>query len=385
LRKLYERGVEVISLTWEQINAWRMKRQYLAGRAERKQRLEVVSRLTGLHAQLMSAAGLALHARVEGLQPDDVEEDLWQKRSLVKTWLMRGTLHLVRADELPLFSTALNASVADFYRRPSWLKYHQVSAAEVEAILDGVRETLGEKGMTREELAEKLAAHAGSPRLRELLLSGWGALLKPAALAGEICFGPNQGQNVTFVHPERWLGGWEPVDPQQAVVEVLRRYLNAYGPSSMDEFGRWWGVDPAKAKKLFKALGDEVEAVEVEGWPAWALASSLEEMAAAQPGKCVRLLPFFDQYTIAVARHSQYLLPAAYKERVYRTQGWIAPVVLVNGRMAGVWEHEKQRTQVLVKVELFEAVSKAVKTEIEAEAQRIGEFLGAEAQVAGLS
>lgn len=67
----------------------------------------------------------------------------------------------------------------------------------------------------------------------------------------------------------------------------------------------------------------------------------------------VRLLPHFDQYTIAVARHSQYLLEDAFRDRVYRQQGWISPVVLVDGRMEGVWELDKQRASQVVSVSMF--------------------------------
>lgn len=94
------------------------------------------------------------------------------------------------------------------------------------------------------------------------------------------------------------------------------------------------------------------------------------------------MLPHFDPYTIAVARHSQPLLTAKHKARVYRAQGWMSPVVLVDGRMAGVWEHEKGRDQVALKVELFEPPDARVKRGLEAEARRLGEFLEAEVQVA---
>lgn len=372
----------MISLTWNQVNAWRLSRHCLLERADRRQLLDVVARIAGVHAQLMSAAELALWARVDGLALADVQAALWSDRTLVKTWAMRGTLHLLAAADFPMYVAAL--STLRHFRRASWLKYHGVSLPELEAIIEAVRTTLDDKGLTREQLAEAIAAQTGRPKLVELLRSGWGALLKPAAFQGHLCYGPSEGQNVTFVRPERWLGAWGALDPDAALQEIARRYLTAYGPATTDEFGRWLGLPPSQAKRVFRALAEEIEGVDVEGWAAWALVSSLEPMRALDAPQTVRLLPHFDPYVVAVARHSEYLLPAAHRARVYRPQGWISPVVLVDGRLAGVWEYDRQRSQLAVKVELFAPAAGRVRQAIEAEAERLGTFLEAEVQLGSI-
>ncbi|PSL57904.1 winged helix DNA-binding protein [Saccharothrix carnea] len=92
-----------MSVTWRQVAAWRTRRHGLDVRRPAGEALEVVSRLCGLHAQLMSSAGATLRARVDGLPDDAVEQALWTDRALVKTWSMRGTLHLLPAAEYPLW------------------------------------------------------------------------------------------------------------------------------------------------------------------------------------------------------------------------------------------------------------------------------------------
>ncbi len=84
-------------LKWDQLNAWRLLQQGLAPRLGRRDLLKAVSRTCGLQAQVMSAAELAVWARVDGLQRRDVQSALWQKRTLVKTWAMRAALHLITA------------------------------------------------------------------------------------------------------------------------------------------------------------------------------------------------------------------------------------------------------------------------------------------------
>jgi hypothetical protein len=93
-------------LRWAQVTAWRTARHQLAERAPATATLEVAARIAGLHAQVMSSAELTLWARVDGLPPDAVRRALWEERSLVKTWAMRGTLHLLPAAELPLWQAA---------------------------------------------------------------------------------------------------------------------------------------------------------------------------------------------------------------------------------------------------------------------------------------
>jgi hypothetical protein len=128
-------------------------------------------------------------------------------------------------------------------------------------------------------------------------------------------------------------------------------------------------------------LGDEVQQVNVEGWEAWALASVLPQMAKIAAPDSVRLLPNFDPYIVGLSRDCEYLLPAAFKARVHRPQGWISPVVLVDGRVAGVCDYEKQVNKLVVNVEMFAPVSNRVKEGIEVEAKHLCNHLNADLQL----
>ena len=180
-----------------------MERQQLVSRRPREELLGVVATIGGLHGQVLAAAELAAWARVEGLQPGELDAELWERRSLVKTWAMRGTLHLLPAAEYGLWQAALDTY--DHYLKGAWLRGFKITREELDLLLDTVREVLGAEGLTRDELAEAVAAAAGSPALGEKLADSWGAYLKPASFRGSLCFGPNQGRNVTFVSPRAWL------------------------------------------------------------------------------------------------------------------------------------------------------------------------------------
>ena len=362
------------ALKWSQVHAWRLSQHGLFPRFDPQDMAQAVVRLGGIQAQVMSAAELAVCTRVENLSPHDVKSALWEDRTLVKTWTMRGTLHLLSARELPLYVAA-----RDWHATPGWSSYYAefglATPAQQEAFLSAIPHVLEQGPMTRQELADAAARHTGIPQVRDFIISAnWGSPLKPSAYRGDLCFGPSQGQNVTFVNPKTWLGTWQSIEPEQALKHIARLYLQAYGPATPDDFARWWGGQITLAKKLFKSMSNELEEVEVEGWRAFALCSTLEPMQRLEPAETVHLLPLFDAYTIGMPRDLEPLLSQAYKNQVFRPQGWISAVILVNGSIQGVWRSTTRRAQVVVRVKLFSQSASSIQKGIEAEAERLGDL-----------
>jgi hypothetical protein len=341
--------------------------------------VEVVSRLGGVQAQVMSAAELCLWARIEHLPPEAVQRALWEERSLVKTWAMRGTLHLLPASELLLWQIV--PGLDRRYVRPAWLSYFEMTADEMEQLFTAVAEALDGRLLTREELVDEVDRLTGSRRLAEKLRHSWGLMLKPAAFRCRLCFGPGSGRNVRFTNPASWLDGWEQVEQEDAEREVTRRFLAAYGPVTRDVFAQWLSVTRSRAGALIRSLGDEVTPVDVEGHPqagtrAWALAGEMQDILRAEPAGSVRLLPAFDQYVIAASRDAANLMPGPFRDRIYRPAGWLSPVLLVDGRMDGVWRHERKGKRVQVRIEPFLDVPAWVRHGAEEEAERLANFLG---------
>lgn len=364
-------------LGWDQVRAWRLARHHLVERLPAKRMLEVVSDVCGVHAQVPSSAELQVWARTDGASPEDVREALWERRSLVRTWSLRGTLHLLTAEDLPLYVAALRTH--DRWWKGAWLRMIGFSADELRAILDAIRASLGARPLTREQLADEVAGRVG-PKARERMLSGWAEMLKPAAFQGSLVSGPPRGQSVTFVRPDRWLGSWTEPSAEAAWREIVRRYLRAYGPAAREEFARWWGMQPAPAGRVLKASADELAEVEVDGYRAWALAEDLPGLRAAASPPPVRLLAGFDVYVVGTRPRAS-LVDRRFEDRVFRKAGWISPVVLADGVVAGVWRHEQAGGRVQVTVEPFRPLSGEHKRQLGEEADRLGRFLDAPAQV----
>jgi hypothetical protein len=342
----------VLQLSWPQVLSWRLRRQFVEPPGG-SDALEVARRLCGIQAQVASSADLALAVRLG--RPPRIDQPLWETRTLVKSWDMRGTLHLIPADEWAAYCATL-ASLR-FWEKGSWQRGHGVTAAEVEAILAAIPPSLGATPLTREELVESVIATTGDAHLREALTSGWGVLLKPLSFLGELCYGPPRDGKVTFVAPAAWLPGWPAALPstEEAGVAVVRAFLGAHGPGTPQTFDTWLfrgGTRKQVLRQWFADLAPELADVEVDGRPMRALAAHLDELAAQPVSSEVHLLPGFDQYVLGAPRDLEPLLPKAVRAKVSRTAGWISPVVVHEGRIKGVWEVKDRE----LAVELFEAV-----------------------------
>jgi winged helix DNA-binding protein len=206
----------------------------------------------------------------------------------------------------------------------------------------------------------------------------WQNALGAAANAGLLCFGPAQGNKVTFTRADQWLGGWEEMDGATALQEVFRRYLSAYGPATTRDFAQWFGILPRDAADLPHQLADELEEVEVEGWRAWLLACESEE-AWPEAQDEVRLLPHFDCYAIGCHPRER-LVPPEWRARGL-AQGSIGhlPLVIIGGVVAGVWSLRRKGERAEIRVETSHALNARQRHDLEMAATRIGEITQAEA------
>jgi hypothetical protein len=331
----------------------------------------------------MAAAELSLAERVEGITRHDVRDALWERRSLVKTWTLRGTLHLHPADELPLWYAAARAvSPTEPQELAAWVdpkgELHPALGHDVvQEIRAALLEALDGRCLLREELAAEVVQRVGS-KARGRLLSGF------AFFGGaDLCQGPPQGSKITLARPDQWLERWDEVDEQEALREVCRRYLRTYGPATPKDFREWFTsrqFKPADARALFDSIANELEVVDVEGRDAFVLVGDTD---FPQPEASVRLLPEYDVYVMGVRERDQ-LVPeevrrqiAAHGRGKYEGPAGVR-FLMIDGVASGLWERKKRGKRIELQVTPSRKLTRAERAGIDTEAERVGAFLGLE-------
>ncbi|MFE5243720.1 MULTISPECIES: winged helix DNA-binding domain-containing protein [unclassified Streptomyces] len=367
------------TVTWSRANARRLERQYLSdgvppagGAAPGVTR--AVSAMLGAHAQVLSAAELSIGLRAPGATRTDVRTALWDDRSLVKTFGPRGTVHLLPAEELPMWTGALSAVPWDAGRLS---KDARMTADQVEAVVAAVADALTGAELTVDELSDEVIARTG-PWAGDPVMPAfqgwwprWRQVMHLAGHRGALCYAPNRGRKATYTNP-----GTGPLPGPEATAALVRRYLHAYGPATPGHFARWLAAPAGWAGKLFEdqASAGAIEEVAFEGsGPAWVVAGDTRFPSKAPRG--VRLLPYFDAFAIA-SRPRELLFPgAAYERALAGGQAGNFPVLLVDGEVAGVWHQRRSGKRIAVTVEPLTALDGARTRELEERVARVGEVM----------
>jgi hypothetical protein len=365
-------------VTWQQALAWRMRRQLLDPVGDQTA-VGVVHRLCAVQTQVASIAELSVRVRRRTSKPGDVARAVRDGR-LIKTWAMRGTLHLLTPEDAGAF-LSLIASGRN-WERPSWQKYFGVSPKQLDALREVVRGALDGKALTREELIVAITARRGYGHLGDALRSGWGTLLKPYAWQGDLCFGPSRGNRVTFVRPEDASSRWVRLpEPDEAAAIAIVAYLRAYAPATMHNFHSWLSqgrVSTRQVRKWFDAVSDQLREIEVDGERRYVLRRDLEEIVSTKPTKAVRLLPGFDQYVLGPGTDDAHVVPAARRRAVSQQSGWIAPIVVAGGVVRGTWKIAADKVQ----VEWFKEGGAVPRAALQGEVERLSTILGRDLRLA---
>ncbi|HEX6451758.1 MAG TPA: winged helix DNA-binding domain-containing protein [Trebonia sp.] len=367
------------ALTWSGVTARRMGRHGLAQPSADLGLADVAGVLCGIHAQVLSAAELSAGRRVAGATRADVRRALWEERTLVKTFGPRGTVHLLPAADLPMWTGALSAVPSPAPPEPI-----RFTSGQAEEVLVAIGDALADTELTVDELTEALADRAG-PWAVEPTMDGfgdrwprWRQLTSTAAHRGLLCFGPDRGRKVTYTSPRRWLPGFAAADGDPALRALLARYLHAYGPATPRHFARWLGIPPRRTAEAFGALGDdgELERVDLSGEPAWVLAGDTH--TPPEPHRGVRLLPYFDAYVVAgQPRELLYPGPAATRALVPSGQAGNYPVLLIDGLVGGVWHQRRSGRKLAITVEPLRELTAAQRRQLDDEASLVGAVMEA--------
>lgn len=311
---------------------------------------ETTAAFIGWHATHPATPYLSLWARRPGFTVADLDDELYDGRTLVKQLAMRRTLWVVRAADLAALQPGASDRVADTERKRLIADVEKAGVAA-----DGARWLDTAAHAVRRHLAEH--GHASSAELRAALpeLAGtwdpapgksWGGeghlaprVLTAVAVRGDIIRGPNQGTWTTsrhrWVESRTWLGA--PVDrmaADEARATLVARWLRTFGPAPITDIKWWFGSTLTATRHALAATG-AVE-VDLDGTIGWALADDLDDTPEPQPWAA--LLPELDVTTMGWSERSWYL--GAHRDQIFDRNGNAGSTAWWNGRVVGGWRQD---------------------------------------------
>ena len=333
----------------------RLTAQLLAGKPARDP-VAVAERLLAVQGQDPRGARLAVRARSRGLTAADVDRALTEERSLLITWLNRGTLHLVRSEDYPwLHALTAPTQITGNLRR---LEQEGVSPADAERGVVVMERALADEGpLTRHQLRERIAA-AGVRTERQALVH----VLMRASLLGLAVRGPMVDGQHAYVLVRDWLGEPKPVDRDAALAELARRYLAGHGPASDRDLARWAGLPLRDARAGLKAIASELRELQ----------DGLVDLARRPPAAELpppRLLGPYDPLLLGWTSREDVLGP---HQQLVTVNGLFRPFALVGGRAVAGWSMPRGE----VVIEPFGRLSKADAAALERDAEDVRRFLG---------
>lgn len=336
------------------IFAERFVSQGLAGRPERKP-VDVAGRLLAVQGQDPRGARLAVRARSEGLTAADVDRALGEERSLLITWLNRGTLHLVRSEDYPWLQMLTTPPLLTSCSRR--LRQEGISPQQGEKAVKTIERSLAKEGpLTRHQLRERLDS-AGVPTAGQALIH----LLFLAAVRGVVVRGPMVGKDHAYVRVADWLDRAKPVDRDAALAELARRYLVGHAPADDRDLARWTGLPLRDARAGFAAIASEL--IERDD----GLVHLAKHPPAAEvPGP--RLLGAFDPLLLGWTSRELILGPHTH---LVTMNGIFRPFAMVKGRAVGTWRLNRGK----VTIEPLDRISKQATAALAADAADVERFM----------
>ena len=372
------------SISAGQLRALRLRAQLLTG-PRAGSVAGAVAHLGGLQAQAAPPARLAVRARTAGLTAAGVDQAC-AAGDVTRTWAMRGTLHMVATRDVRWMAGLLGPVFA----RKGQRRREQLGLDEAlcERALTALATILtGSPPLTRAELISPLAAEGIriDPRTQQPP-----HLLGYAANRGLICRGPDgAGDEPRYVLLDEWAAGAPALGKDDALAELARRYLRGYGPASRNDFAAWSGLPATDGTRALDLIADDLTPVSADGTRLFALRGD-SLVTAGDPGDLSTpgdpaplLLGHFDPYLLGY-RERGLVLDAGYARRIQAGGGFVQPVVVIGGRVAGTWRltrpagKARPGAPARLSIEPFTALPAASADGLAAEAADIGRFLGAD-------
>ena len=293
---------------------------------------QVVHRLAAVQGQDLPGALLSVALRTADGTRADVEAAL-DAGEIVRSWPMRGTLHLVAAEDLPWLIGLLGPRV--LAGAPARRAQLGITDASIEqARLLAVAALTGGGRLRRKELLGALADGGV-----EITGQRGYHLLWYLSQSATLCLGPMDGGEQCFVLVDEWIGDAPHRAPEQAFAELADRFFRGHAPATVKDLARWAGIRIAEARAALAAVRDGLAQLEVEGTEYFLDPETPDLLAGCRTeARGTFLLPGFDEFVLGYGERGAFLDPAFADRIVPGGNGMFRPTVVHDGRVVGTWQ-----------------------------------------------
>ncbi|MEO8888267.1 MAG: winged helix DNA-binding domain-containing protein [Jatrophihabitantaceae bacterium] len=327
---------------------------------------EAVRLVCGIQAQEAAASRLGVRSRSAEATDADVLAAI-EDRSVVRTWLMRNTIHLVAAEDAKWMTALLGPMIRRRFETVRWPQLG-LTPDVLDAAAAVTPDVLRGRALTRYEFVDGLAEH-GVP-----ISPGDQApthVLVHLSAIGLTCRATDRGKDATFALLDEWLpGAADGPRDDDALAELARRYFGAFSPATPADFTTWSGLASSRAVELIR---DELTPVDVDGRAGY-------QLGAVEPANGLRLLPAFDNYLVGYKERP--FIDDRRRAEVY-AGGMIRPTVLLDGRIVGRWQLRRTAGSTTLEAIPFINLTSRVKHALDAEVADVARFLGTQVTLVG--
>lgn len=333
---------------------------------------EVVAHLGALQAQDYRSVLWAVGLRLPGSSEAEIEQAI-SERSLVRSWPLRGTLHLVAAADIGWMLGLLTPHIiAGSARRRQQLELDDATLLRSRELI--VQTLQGGRQLTREAVMALLEdAHISTRGQR-----GY-HILWQLALRGVICFGVREGKQQTFALLDEWVPRARRLARDEALAELALRYFSGHGPATLQDFVWWSGLKAPDARAGLEFAAPQLTQDTFGGQPHWMPQAG--PTRRPQPPRAF-LLPGFDEYMLGYrardavldARHAQKIVPGS--------NGVFRPILVIDGRIVGTWKATQKKNRIVIALDPFVPFSTGEEQAVAAAAEQYGRYVGVAAEIA---
>jgi hypothetical protein len=356
-------------MTSEEITSIRLENHQIAGTKFQKVQ-ELVSWMGAMQAQDYSMSKWAIGVRLPGIH-DDMVTEAFDKGEIVRTHLLRPTWHIVSSQDIYWILGLTSPHIKPILRpRHRDLELTESIIKKSKSVIGKL--LVGGNHLTREEIMLQLQNSGISTegqRASHLMLT--------AELDGLVCSGKTNGQKQTYTLLEEWVPKTNLFSREEALAKLASRYFSSHGPATIQDFIWWSGLPVKDAKNALEMVKSEFSSAIIDERIYWFPATN---RTTQSKNASVYLLPAYDEFIISYRDRSDSLHSLDHKKAISEN-GLFRPVIVVNGKVAGIWKRRQMKDRLILIPEYFRPVSTKEQEQIEIASKRYGQFLNSEVEL----